>query len=848
MIDRLLSRRYLRQRRGRAALIVASIALGVATLVSTQTLNRVIETATTETLSPLKAAADLTIDNGTLGVQLGLASEIRKANLPGIRDVRALLFERITVPTLNDRPAVLIGADLGQSQSLSESSLGIRVCFTEPSGPVRFALGQCGLVSKPLFDVMQSGPQSIRLGNRERPLAIGGYFEADPESPAAALGRNVVVLELYAASSIVYPGTTRLVNRIDVTVDPAQREAARNAVQGVIGERGIVATADSHAAGAQEIIAGVKTSLTLCSLGALVVGLFLVYNAMAVTVAERRPDIGILRAVGASRGQIVRTFGVMAAILGTVGAACGIPLGLLMANNALEVFRDALEGIFLNPEVVPTAPTISVIALAFFAGVATSVLAALVPALQAASDPPSDTMRRGRGYAGPFWRWLHRGICGVLIFGGLAMILTREHLPHRLGSFGGMMTVLVGLLLAAPIFVSVVVAIVNPMLRRVLPIEARLAADNLTRAPGRTGVVIGALGAGVAVMLQTAGVGKSNEVPIIEWLNRMVRADQYVFGGDFATGLSSQSPMEPRVVEDLRRLPGIAMSTGLRFARPEYNGTIIYLLVVDTDPFSEHLGRRSDLPSLKILPLAQGHRVVASENFLVRHKARVGDTVTLPGPKGSVSLQIAAAIPDYSWSRGTLIIDRSAYAQLFGDPQIDLAHVFFADEAIGRPALQDYLDRHGLVALPSTTMREHIGGFVTRFYTLAYLQQLVVGIVAALGVVTALLISVLQRKRELGLLLAVGATPGQVVRSVLWEALFMGAVGTLLGFAIGIPIEWFIIEVIFYEETGFVLTTLIPWREALTIGVGSMLIAALAGVLPAWHAMRTRIPEAIAYE
>ena len=128
------------------------------------------------------------------------------------------------------------------------------------------------------------------------------------------------------------------------------------------------------------------------------------------------------------------------------------------------------------------------------------------------------------------------------------------------------------------------------------------------------------------------------------------------------------------------------------------------------------------------------------------------------------------------------------------------------------------------------------------------MQQLLVGVVAALGVVTALLISVLQRKRELGLLLAVGATPGQVLRSVLAEAFLMGVFGTVLGVLIGLPMEWYVLKVMFVDESGFNLEMLIPWKATLGIGAASITLATLAGLVPAWRAIQTRIPDALQYE
>ena len=120
--------------------------------------------------------------------------------------------------------------------------------------------------------------------------------------------------------------------------------------------------------------------------------------------------------------------------------------------------------------------------------------------------------------------------------------------------------------------------------------------------------------------------------------------------------------------------------------------------------------------------------------------------------------------------------------------------------------------------------------------------------VAALGVVTALLISVLQRRREMGLLRAIGASQTQVVRSVLAEAALMGVIGTLIGLAVGVPLQWYALQVIFPEETGFSFAVYIPWTEALLIAAASLTTTTIAGLGPALYAVRMRIPEAIALE
>jgi putative ABC transport system permease protein len=581
----------------------------------------------------------------------------------------------------------------------------------------------------------------------------------------------------------------------------------------------------------------------------MVVGMFLVYNAMSVTVTEQRPEIGILRSIGATRGQVMRTVLGAAALLGFLGAGFGVPLGIALANYALSQFRELLESIFLSPDATFGWPDRTTVLLAMVAGMTTALFAALVPAVQAVRDDPARVAKRTGGRATTKLKLIHAAVCLLLIGGGIAMAAGRAYFPPRVGGFGGMMVALVGLLLASPLAVGFVLSLLNPILRNVLPIEARLAIDNLMRTPGRTGVVIGAMAAGVGVMVQTAGVAYSNEKPFTGWIDQILRADLYIFGGSMATGTSSGAPMDPAVVTELAAKPGIERTTAIRFARPIFNGTLIYVIALDADAFATKLESRGfGPPDLQKYHRVTGRNVVVSENFAVRHGIGPGQTVTLKGPNGPVTMTVLDTVIDYSWSRGTIVMDRSAYAEAFADRRIDLVHVFTDGKPESTATVDRYCRDKTLTLVERSAAHTLLVGLVDRLNSLAYVQQIVVGLVAALGVVTALLISVIQRKRELGLLVAVGATPGQVMRSVLWEALVMGLFGLVLGLVTGTILAWYVLRVLIYEETGFTFAVLLPFGPILTIGFGALAIATLAGCLPAWKAVRTHPVEALVYE
>ena len=909
-VFRLLSLRYLRQRWTRSALIVASIALGVATLVSTRVLNRCIETAATETTTPL-GMGDLFVTNGELNVDHGLAGEIRAANIAGVKSVQPLTIERMSVPpypkqTPTDPPrenrgAVLLGVELAAHQLSGndpfatldgENAYKVKAVRVKHSAATLFtALNRRVIaLSRALFDEWEqwreneSSPFVVQAGGRRIDCLPLWVIDYDADSPLMGIGPNVVGMEIGQAAEFLQPqsppphphafaaaagplaekpvwsaANPLRVNRVDIMLHPGTDAAAvKQAVVALVGERAVVNTPDDQGKSTREIVGGIQIGFTMCALGAMVVGLFLVYNALAVTVAERRHDIGTLRSLGCTRPQVVAIFLVAAAVLGLIGAAVGIPLGIGLSRFALWLIREDLGSIFLNPAADPSWPTGGTLLLAVGAGLITAVVAALIPALQAASQDPADAVRRVPGGVGGAWRLAHRAVCATLVAGGVAMILTRHDLPPRVGAFGGLVSALVGLLLAAPILVAVIVQLLQPILRRTLPIEARLASDNLIRSPGRTGLVIGALAAGVAVMIQTAGVGKSNEEPVTRWLDEVIQADLFVAGGSVTEAISSQmsAAVDPEKMRRLKAVPGVEHVAGIRYLRPDYNGTVIFMTAIDVDEFVDPSQARgpTGLPQLDpFRRLAGTDGVIMSDNFAVRHGVRVGDVVTLPGPHRPVKLTVLGTIVDYSWSKGTLFIDRGVYARLFADSRIDICHVFVTqksaeDTAAARARVTRFAGDHGYLAADRSALRKMLGDIIDRMYLLVNLQQIVVGVVAALGVVTSLLISVLQRKRELGLLLAVGATPAQIVKTVLYEAILMGLLGTVLGFLIGVPLEWYVLKVVLFEESGFSFDLLLPWKQAIGIAVGGVAIATLAGLLPALRAVKTRIPDAIAYE
>lgn len=857
---RTLSVRYLSRRRGRAILILASIALGVAALVATRVLSDTMARATIASANPMAGRLDLIVSNGELPIERAVAADLKK--VPGVKHVRARLHDTAWLLDGAAKKAVLVmGVDVNSElKELNDEERGLVTLSPGIEGAYAFAYltrrlaGPPAVVGKELEnDLPPKGTfLQVEKDGKKHDLQRVGWIEA--RGDMAPLGGYVILLDLESTETLLgYPPGT--VTRIDVALEPGiDPEQGRAAVVAAVGGRGDVRTPAEQNQSLESASAGMRTGFAMGGLATLIVAMFLVYNALSVSVAERRHEIGILLALGATRGQVACLFAGEATLLGLVGSALGIPLGIGAAQLGLQPVQRALSDVFASVHTRQVDITPTIIVTALIAGVVAAVGASLLPALQAASERPAEAVRRV-----PKAPTLHRlflQIAGsvLLIVAGMALIALRAFVPQRLGSYWGIGLVMVGALLGAPVVAALLARLLRPIARRWFAFEWRLAADNLVSAPGRSGLVIAALAAGVALVVQTAGVIQSNREALRDWVRDVITADIVVTAGSPIGSGGQSASMNEQVGAELRKLPEVAQVLSIRTPRILYGAAQVMLTATETGQTHAHGGRpvRAEYAALFRRLEIESDCALVSENFPLLHGVGPGDTLTLPGRRGPVRLKVIGTLPDYSWALGSIIIHRRDYLRHWGDTKVDFFDVYLhagVDAAAAKERIAARLGaQHDLFPLTRGELQGQIDGMIERFYGIAYAQQVVVMLVAALGMVMALMIAVMQRRREIGTLRAIGASQAQVMYAVLAEACLMGVIGTLLGFAVGIPLEWYVLRVLILEEAGFLFPVHIHWTAGLVIAAAALGAAALAGLGPALTAVRQRIPEAIAYE
>lgn len=868
-VFRTISLRNLGHRWFRSILIVASIALGVGTLVATRSLNDTMTRAGNAVINPMAGFADLIVSNNDLPLPRALIGEMTV--VPGVRRVRPLLMDKTVLPDQGRKQAAVLGLPLFEER---EEDNPLRSQVTLLPGVREIIAGEAwcrilgqtpAIFGKELADSLGGGEFTLKLQNPARPTEKNGkpryHFvvsvgAVEGKGDAAILGGFTLIMDLVSAAKVLdFPKDH--VNRFDIVLEPgANRSAVKAELGRVLGSRALVRTPEEQNESLQSVMSGMQAGFSLCGLAALVVGMFLVYNSLSVTVAERRHEIGILLALGGTKLQVLRLFAQEAALLGLIGSLLGIPLGYGLAWLALGPVQETLSEIFQAVDARGVDFSWPLVGAALAGGLVTSVVAALVPSFQAAREKPAEAVRRVPKAPSARHLLLTAATSLTMILLGGVLILARDHLPHyRIGTYGGMSLVLIGSLVASPFLAGIAARLLQPVVRTFLGIEWRLAADNLVRAPGRTGLVIGALAAGVALVIQTLGVIRSNREALRDWVDRSIAADLIVTSGSPVSASGQSLPMDPALAADFRKLPQVQEVLPVRFRKVPFGKTMVLLFAVEAAKAhgieAERLGGAAlSSPYPKILE--RPGNVVVSNNFAAMHALDVGDAFEVPSLDGPQKLTIVGKVEDYSWNHGSVFLDRADYLRLYGDEKVDVFDVYLQPGADVHETKRVLLARHGaplgLHALTRSELQRRIDGMIEQLYGIAASQQLVVMLVAALGVVTALLISVLQRRREMGMLRAIGASRLQVIHSVLAEACLMGLIGTLIGLVVGIPLQWYVLNVVILEESGYLFPMLIPWGWSLIIAALAMVLATLAGLGPALVAVRQRIPEAIAYE
>ena len=840
-----------RAHRLRVALTTLGIALGVAVFFAIRTGNATLLDSLRATVEKLAGKATLQVTAGESGFSEKVLDTVRAT--PGVQLAEPVIETMVQTSFADEGTLLVLGVDTTGDQQLRDYQFDRTQ--TQIADPLVFlAQPDSILLSRAFADrhglkVGDKLPLFASDGKKE--FTVQGTFK--PVGVGEVFGGNVAVMDVYSAQVVFHRG--RKFDRIDlmsapgVPVEIVQQRLRAQLPPGVEVDRPEV-----RGQALENAVTAMRVGILITSFVALLVGVYIIFNSFTIAVNQRWKEIGILRAVGVEQGNVSRMFLCEALLMGVIGSLVGIAGGFFLASAANRVMRGMVAAVYgVVSTAAPAKLHLDQCGIAFALGIAASVIGAWFPARGAACLDPALALhnieaRHRESVLG--WRRIGGGV--LLIVAGSALVLWT---PSRLGlpvQFLFASIVLLGLTIVLPKLVLWSARALRPIMNWAGGSEGALAVDAMIQTPRRSSATVGALMVGLMFVFSTASYIQSYRQMIDRWMNQVLNADIIV-----ATSAMLRSTSY-HFTEDLGRqiaaLPGVNRVENVRFTAIPYRGDTAAVNAIEMDGFlvrSQNAIEGADKRTV-FDRLTRGEGVLVSRNFAMRWGVGVGNLVTLESPTGTLERPILGFLDDYRSEKGTIFMDRTLYKKYWGDDAVDFIDVDLnpgVDQQVMKHEVERLTDGsfHALV-YTNAEFKRWISSLVDQFFTLNYMQLVVAVMIAILGIVNTLLISVSERRREIGIVRAIGGLRSQIRKLVLLEAVVVAVVGVFVGSVAGSLNTVFMSHTVSLVLAGYSVPFYFPWEFVLLSVPVVTAVSLAAGWWPARNAASMQVIDAIGYE
>jgi len=842
-----LAARYLFGRKLRTVLTTLAVVFGVLVIFAMNTVLPAMVEAFQSNLLAASGQVDVTITHQS-GEAFAASTLNRVKAVEGVRAAAGSLSRTVNLPrgwfsrSANISAISLVGLEPRSAQTVRNySTLRGQGRFLRTSDTLAAVITtslaeQIGLTVGDEFNLPT--PQGV-VG-----LTIVGL------RPARTLpGNEEVLITLFEAQKLL--DLPKRINTIEAnfdTTDPARREAIQTALEAQLGPNYEFGGLGSGA----ELLASIRigqAGFNLFGFLALFMGGFIIFNTFRTVVAERRRDIGMLRALGASRPTILGLILTEGLLQGGLGTALGMALGYLMAAGLLVMMTPILEQ-FIHLQIGAPIVSPALVAMTITLGVGVTLLAGLLPALDASRVTPLEALRPATAEV------VQRAIGVGAVLGAVLIVLAAIALV--LGNTGlvaaGGLSFLLGLVLVAPALVKPIATAFGALVALAFARQGTgtLAQGNLTRQPSRAAVTASATMIGLAIIVAVGGLTTSLAGNFLGILRKSLGSDYLLLPPSIGVWQSNVGAKQD-LADQLRQVRGVGAVSTMRYAGSTLNGQAVSLLGIDpaTYPQVAGLNFQAGDPDTAYAALSEGRALIANGPFAAAVGLQVGDLVTLSTPQGQRPYRVVAIAGDYLNAKiMTAYLSQASLREDFRKTedifiQVNLAPG--ADPAAVEPALKKIAARYPQFSLVSgRAYYEENKRLFDAAFAVYYALFFVLTMPSLIAILNTLAIGVIERTREIGMLRAIGAAQKQVRRMILAEALLLAATGTAFGLLAGLYLGYVMVSAL--GSGGYPVTYSFPLAGLLAAIAVGLLFGVIAAIIPARQATRMEIVKALRYE
>jgi len=627
--------------------------------------------------------------------------------------------------------------------------------------------------------------------------------------------------------------------------DPANPGPVRDQIQRLLPPDVLVQAPEERSRQVEQMLAGFQLNLTALSMVSLLVGVFLIYNTVTASVVRRRSELGILRTLGASRQRIRFLFLGEAALYGVLGSTFGCAGGVLLANWLVHVVSKTVTNLYILVNIEHLYLPVWQIPWVFLLGVVAAILGAVVPANDGANLPPLRALNLGSLIE----RSQKPRLIWILLSGAslLLAFLTAQYAlnGHRPAGFLCALLTMGGFCCLGPHVTHWCGICTGRIFKTVFLLQ--LASQNFVRASYRHAITVAALASALAMLISISIMIYSFRKTIDRWVDRRLVADLFIAPAANETiGFENFVPEE--LIQAVKSQPEVEMIDTYRGLTVLVNREPISLgVVVGTKRnIPEYVGGRN---AEKYEAFRKQDAVTISEPLSRRLRLKEGDPVPIATPTGIRTFQVAGVFYDYTRDSGVMLMQRSTFEQYWHDSRVNSVALYLRPgtraEAVADSIRRNYAKAQDYRFSLNRDLRHAVFELFDQTFAITHVLRVIAVFVAVVGIVLNLAVLVDERKREIGMLRAMGVTRSQVRGLIIAESQLIGIASLSVGLVGGWALSLVLTEVINKAFFGWSIPLRIPWEQLLFTPIWLLPIAAFASLLPARRATNANIIESI---
>ena len=761
------------------------------------------------------------------GLEEGLYRQLRIEL--GLR--RLLPTVRGSVRAHDDRMLEIIGLDpvslYGRNMASGAGVSGIATPFAlqVTPGAVMLSRSLAGTLGLDITSVLE-----VRHNGEIHRLQVIGLLPEDNDLQEEALQDSLIVDISTAQEILEIQGK---LSRIDLVLGAAEEER----VKPLLHAPAQLTPSTARGNAMEQMTRAFRINLTALSLLALVIGAFLIYNTMTISVLKRRDLMATLRTLGVMDREIYRLILGEALVLALAGTLAGIALGILLSEYLLQLASRTLNDLYFMGEVRTLYLNAWSLAKALLLGMGITLLAAWLPAREAARIPPvlsrlrslleTETRRRQRPMV----------LVGIVLL-LLAPVVLAASGKSIIGGFAALFLIILSFALFTPWLLVLLIKLLRPLLSILLGLPGVIAARGVLAALSRTQVAVTALMIAISATIGVSIMIGSFRQSVEQWLADYLAADIYI-----TQARSIPEGIDPEIVNEIRKHPEVSDLYSSRWRRIWQGESLtwVYVTGLGEEIFKNY--RFVDGPGEGLWQdFFNTDSVIISEPFAWRHDLQRGDQITLPTTQGETRFRVLGIYRDYGSDRGVVTMHTRTDGRHWDDDSAMSLMVSLQSGAdagrIAKSFNAGLLAGSGLQARSNRSLRQQSMAIFDRTFAITEVLRLLTILIATTGILAALMAIQLERGREFAVLRANGLTPGGLGGLVLTESGLMGLISGVLAIPLGLVMAVVLIDVINRRSFGWSMELLLEPRYLAGALLLGLLAGLLAGVYPAWRMAR----------